>query len=231
MAFRRKAGLLTAYRPDIVVIQECENPERLKFEDDIPKPTDIVWRGDNVHKGVGVFSYGSYRFKVHKSHNPELKTIIPIEVTGGDTDFMLFAVWANNPLDNKYQYVGQTWKAAHHYEKLLKKPSIWTGDFNSNTIWDKPKRAFNHSALVKFFAAKNIHSVYHQYHGLLHGTETHPTYYLYKHEDKPYHLDYCFASKHFELDHVEVGAYNDWREHSDHKPVIVSFKNSTPIGK
>ena len=224
MAFRRKAGLLAAYQSDIVVVQECENPDRLKFDENVPKPTDIVWHGDNVHKGVGVFSYGDYSQKIHKTHNREFKTIIPIEVTGGDNDFLLFAVWANNPLDKKFQYVGQVWKAVHYYEKLLKKPSIWIGDFNSNTIWDKPKREFNHSALVKFFAKRKIHSAYHQFYNQLHGIEAHPTYFLYKHQDKPYHLDYCFLSKHFELEHVEIGAYADWCEHSDHKPVIVTCR-------
>lgn len=224
MAFRRKAGLLAIHQPDIVVIQECENPDRLKFAEDVPKPTDIVWSGDNVHKGVGVFSYGDYRLKIHKTYNREFKTVIPIEVTGNDADFLLFAVWANNPLDKKFQYVGQIWKAVHYYEKLLKKPSIWIGDFNSNTIWDKPRREFNHSALVRFFADRKIHSAYHQFYNQLHGIEEHPTYFLYKHEDKHYHLDYCFLSNHFELEHVEIGTYHDWREHSDHKPLIITFK-------
>ena len=224
MAYRNKANAILVLQPDIVVVQECENPEKLKFPAGTPVPTDMIWDGDNPHKGVGVFSYSDYRFKLHKSHNPEFKTILPVEVTGGDSDFLLFAVWANNPQDKKFQYVGQIWKAVHYYEKLLKKPGIWTGDFNSNTIWDKPKREGNHTALVKFLAERNIHSVYHRFFDQQHGAEAHPTYFLYRHEDKPYHMDYCFSSKHFELKHVEVGAYSDWRMHSDHKPIIVTFR-------
>ena len=224
MAYRNKANAILVLQPDIVVVQECENPEKLKFPPGTPEPADMIWYGDNPNKGVGVFSYGNYRFKLHKSHNPEFKTILPIEVTGGDTDFLLFAVWANNPQDKKFQYVGQIWKAVHWYDKLLKKPAIWTGDFNSNTIWDKPKREGNHTALVKFLAERKIHSAYHRFYDHQHGAEAHPTYFLYRHEAKPYHIDYCFSSKHFELEHVEVGAYANWRAHSDHKPIIVTYK-------
>jgi len=227
MAYRNKAQFILAFQPDIVVVQECENPERLKFPADLPEPTDIIWHGENPHKGVGVFAYNGYKLKIHKSHNPEFKTIIPIKVTGGNNDFMLFAVWANNPRDKKFQYVGQIWKAVHHYEKLLKHNlSIWAGDFNSNSIWDKPKREGNHTTLVKFLAERDIHSAYHNFYGQQHGSEAHPTYFLYRHEDKPYHMDYCFSSKHFldRLVHVEVGAYADWRAYSDHKPIIVNFR-------
>lgn len=57
------------------------------------------------------------------------------------------------------------------------------------------------------------------------GEEIHPSFYLYRHKDKPYHIDYCFASKEFIdlIEEVEVGLYEDWNMFSDHKPLQITF--------
>ena len=98
MAFRKKADIILSYKPDILIVPECEHPDKLKFNTDTPKPTDILWFGDNKNKGLGIFSYSDFRFKLIKKHNAELKMIIPIAVTG-PFDFTLYAVWADNPTD------------------------------------------------------------------------------------------------------------------------------------
>lgn len=226
MAFRKKAEFILACKPDIVVVPECEQPEKLKFAPGIALPNDILWHGANQHKGLGIFSYSKYKLKLLDCHNPDFKNILPIAVTGGKIDFILFAVWANNPADKDGAYVTQVWKAIHYYDALLrKKKIILAGDFNSNTIWDNPKREGNHSAVVKKLASKNIFSTYHTFHQQTPGKEMHPTQFMYRHQDKPYHLDYCFASSFFieKLTNVEIGQYKDWTQFSDHKPVLVTF--------
>lgn len=227
MAFRKKASLLLEYDPDIIVVPECENPGALKFPAGTKQPGGIAWHGDNPNKGLGVFSYNGYRVKLLRVHNADFKTILPLSVTLGEFKFTLFAVWANNPADKKNQYVGQVWQAIHHYEKLIKgSRTIFAGDFNSNTIWDKPKRIGNHSDVVQVFDKKRITSVYHHHFEQKHGTEEHASFYLYRHADKPYHLDYCFASKDFiaQLKHVEMGTHEKWCDYSDHPPLIVDFE-------
>ena len=107
MAFRKKAHLILTQQPDILIIPECEHPDKLKFNPGTPLPTDIFWYGTNLHKGLGIFSYSNYRFKLLGGHNPALKNILPLVVTGGLTDFTLFAIWANNPQDKDGQYVTQ----------------------------------------------------------------------------------------------------------------------------
>jgi endonuclease/exonuclease/phosphatase family metal-dependent hydrolase len=147
-------------------------------------------------------------------------------VTGGDMDFILFAIWANNPRDKGYQYVGQIWKAIHHYEYLIKPNKIiLIGDFNSNSIWDKPRRVGNHTHLVEKLNLKKIKSVYHQHFGQHHGSEYHPTFNLYKNVNKPYHLDYCFVSQDImsTLTDMQVGGYDEWKKYSDHLPLIINF--------
>jgi exonuclease III len=228
MAFRKKAECILALQPDIVIVPECEHPDKLKFSIGIKEPADMLWFGTNQHKGLGVFSYSKYRFRLLDLHKPALKMIVPIAVTGGQYDFTLYAIWANNPADKDGQYVEQIWKAIHHYHaELTGKPSILAGDFNSNTIWDRKRRAGNHSNVVKFLEEKKISSAYHLHHQQEQGKEKHPTYYLYRHADKPYHLDYCFASADLakQIQSVEIGEYSYWSKYSDHVPVIVTFKN------
>lgn len=226
MAFRKKAGLILSFHPDILVIPECEHPSKLKFEDNVPVPTQSLWFGSNENKGLGIFSYGPIKLRLLKDHNCDLKMIIPIAVTGENFRFTLYAVWANNPDDPDGQYVEQVWKAIHHYDKKLKnRKTLLIGDFNSNTIWDRKYREGNHSNVVKRLADKGIHSCYHQHHHQEQGKEMHPTFYLYRHQDKPYHLDYCFASAEMiaRIISVEIGDYDSWKQYSDHVPVIVSF--------
>ena len=227
MAFRKKAEAILALNPDILIVQECEHPDKLIFAKDTPKPKDILWYGNNQNKGLAIISYGKYKFKLLDAHNENLRMIVPIEVTKGKLSFNLFAVWAHNPDDPDGRYIEQVWKAIHYYDQLLtNKRTILIGDFNSNTIWDKKRRAGNHSNVVKRLEEKGIHSLYHLFHKQAQGKEAHPTFYLYKHKLKPYHIDYCFASNDMvkKLKSIEVGEHGFWMKYSDHVPISVSFR-------
>lgn len=229
MAFRKKAAALAAEAADILVLPECECPDRLQFRDGERLPSDSAWFGSNPHKGLGVLAYGAYRLRVLHQDHGLFRTIVPIEVTGGPMSFTLFAVWANNPSDKDGAYVTQVWKAVQHYEQLFRKgPVLLAGDFNSNSIWDRPRRVGNHSALVQRLAGYGIHSLYHRHYAQEHGKELHPTHYLYRHADKPYHLDYCFASNTLlqRLDSIRVGVHHEWSAWSDHMPLIAEFRDA-----
>jgi len=71
MAFRKKAGLILTHKPDIVIIPECEHPDKLKFTTGTPEPTDTLWFGTNLNKGLGIFSYSKF-----PAQDYERKTII-----------------------------------------------------------------------------------------------------------------------------------------------------------
>lgn len=227
MAYRKKAALILTHKPDILIVPECEHPDKLLFSDDTQTPTDVLWFGENCNKGLAVFSYSDYRFKVFENLNQDLKMIIPIAVKNAQSEFNLFAVWANNPTDRDGKYIEQVWKAIHYYDKYLTNIStVIIGDFNSNKIWDRPNREKTHSSVVKLLEEKRIFSTYHLHYKQSQGTEEHPTLYMYRHKDKPYHIDYCFVSADIaeKLLSVEVGEYNFWANHSDHVPLIVTFQ-------
>jgi exodeoxyribonuclease-3 len=172
------------------------------------------------------FSYGDYKLELLDDHNPEIKIISPISVIGEHINFTLFAIWAHNPNDPDGQYIEQVWKAIHQYDNLLtSERTILTGDFNSNTIWDRKNRMANHSAVVDKLALKNIYSVYHRYLNQVQGKEDHPTFFLQRNKNKPYHLDYCFASidLYDKVTNIQIGSFENWIPHSDHTPIIISF--------
>lgn len=226
MAFRKKAPFILSYQPDILIVSECENLQRLQFTNGLELPHSSIWHGKNPHKGIGVFSFNNYKLELLGCHNPDFKNILPISVTGGKVDFILFAIWANNPEDKDGAYVTQIWKAFHYYEDLFTNNKIiLAGDFNSNTNFDKPKREGNHSALVARLEDKQIYSTYHKFYNQIQGKEEHPTWFMYRHKDKPYHFDFCFASIDFikKMTSVEIGKYEDWTIYSDHKPIMVEF--------
>ena len=226
MAFRNKADLLLKYKPDILVIPECELADKIVFDKKY-KHKHSLWFGKNKHKGLAVFSFNNYELETLDCYNESFKLIIPVAVKKENFEFILFAIWANNPEDKDGQYVTQVWKALHYYDELISNNNevVLIGDFNSNTIWDRPKRKGNHSHVVDHLATKNIHSIYHHRYKQIQGKEKHPTFYLYKHEDKPYHLDYCFASSSLlqHLKSIKVGDYVSWKMYSDHVPLIVNF--------
>jgi exodeoxyribonuclease III len=227
MAFRKKAPYILEHNPDLLIIPECEHPDKLLFPEGTRKPTDTLWFGKNQNKGLAIISYNKLRLKVLDAHNENFRMIVPIAVKNGRSEFILFAIWANNPEDKDGPYVTQVWKALHCYEKLFaNKKVMLVGDFNSNTIWDRPRRIGNHSHVVEFLEKRGISSTYHAHFKLAQGKEQHPTYYLYKHIDKPYHLDYCFVSSYFakRVMSVEVGDHSVWSKHSDHVPVIITLK-------
>jgi len=226
MAFRKKADTILTYKPDILVIPECESPDKLKFSPDTPIPNDMLWFGSNQNKGLGIFAYGQLKLTVLEQYNPEFRMVIPIAVTGGKLDFTLYAIWAYNPLDRDGHYITQVWKAINYYDHLLlNKRTMLVGDFNSNTIWDKPRREGNHSTVVGNLELKGIHSVYHKHFNQIQGKELHPTLYMYRHKEKPYHIDYCFVSEDIleKLISVEIGEYDSWKLHSDHVPLVATF--------
>jgi exodeoxyribonuclease-3 len=226
MAFRKKAHHVLSHHPDILVVPECERPDKLLYTADSCTAASSLWFGTNQHKGLGIFSYNGYKLKLIRIHKPEFRMVVPIKVSNQRTSFTLFAIWANNPNDPDGTYVEQVWKAIHHYHKHLKnKQTILAGDFNSNSIWDRKRREGNHSDVVDFLSKKRIYSTYHQHHKQIQGKEQHPTHYLYRHKNKPYHLDYCFASADMvsRLQSVEIGDYDYWTQYSDHVPLIADF--------
>ena len=218
--YHAKAKLILSAHPDIVIVPECENPGLSIFEKDAIKPNDAIWFGDpKGDRGIGVFSYSNYKIKLLEIHNTNIRYVVPVSVTNNEFSFVLLAVWTHAP------YTKQIWDGVKYYSNLLDGDIIIAGDFNSNSKWDNANKTSSHSDLVKHLESKNITSAYHYFQHELQGEETIPTFHWYHHENKPFHIDYCFASNSFinKLINVEIGEFKDWSKHSDHMPLTFTF--------
>lgn len=220
MAYGKKAESIAKYCPDLVVVPECEH-----FGKETVKN---LWFGDNHKKGIGIFSYSDFELQLSKKYDPSFKYVIPVEVTG-PSEFTLIAIWAmNNSEDVRKRYIGQVYSALNYYKELLDKPAIIIGDFNWNAIWDI-KSSYplygNLTDVVRILNVRDIKSVYHEFFNEHFGSETKPTFFMYHDHEKPYHIDYCFASSILEVSNVEVGNFDEWVMSSDHMPIIVTFKD------
>lgn len=226
-AFRKKVDFILELKPDILVVQECEHPDKLKFNEKTPKPQDIYWYSDGGKKGLGLFSYSDFKFELLPEFNPEFRYILPFRLKGNGKTFTFFAIWAMNNKENyEARYIGQIWLAINYYQDLLSNnTTILIGDFNSNKIWDYKDRVGNHSDVVNKLAEQKIHSVYHYHFNTEQGKEKHSTLFMYRKKEKPYHIDYCFVSEDLldKLKEVEIGTYEKWTVHSDHSPLNIKF--------
>lgn len=226
MAFRKKAEFILTEQPDILIVPECENPDKLIFKNDVTKPADLFWYGKNPNKGIGVFSYSDFKIELLSIHNPDFRYVLPLSVSNDKINFTIFAIWAQKP-EKHDCYTEQVWNTVHFYNELLDKDNvILIGDFNSSSIWDKPNRVYNHSNLVDFLKSKNIWSTYHTFNNEEQGKETAPTLFMHRKLERPYHIDFCFASNNLidKMGNVEIGDYESWTKHSDHKPLTVKFE-------
>lgn len=218
MAYRNKKKYLLQYQADITIIPECE---RLGSNN-----SKRIWFGKNRNKGLGIFSHSEYRLMVQEDFNQNIEYIVPLQVRGRD-DFNLLAVWARNDKKNvQNRYIGQVWAAVNYYKELLTEPTIIIGDFNWNRCFDQTPSfplSGNFNDVISFLKKMNMTSAYHEFMLEDYGQETHPTLFLHHKEDKPFHVDYCFVSKDFEIKNVEVGTYTEWIRESDHVPLTVTL--------
>jgi endonuclease/exonuclease/phosphatase family metal-dependent hydrolase len=106
-------------------------------------------------------------------------------------------------------------------------PVVLLGDFNSRSYWDRlyPKDR-NHTALVGRLHTLGLTSSYHFYFGEARGSETAPTFFEYRHRQRPYDIDYCFVltGSTSGLTSVCLGTHEDWSRQSDHMPLLTTFR-------
>ncbi len=219
-AFRRKFDRIASLDADIFVIQECEDPanSHSAYHD---WAGSHVWRGGSSSKGIGVFVKNGLSIAPLDWPDHGLQQFLPVAI--GDR-LNLLAVWTKN--SPKMSYIGQFWQYVRHHSDRFDRNSIFCGDFNSNAIWDKRGRAWNHSECVSILREMGFRSLYHQWAEESQGVESRPTFYLQKNLAKPYHLDYIFGHGARFADpspEVFVGHPADWLSISDHMPVVLTF--------
>lgn len=220
-AFRKKFESLDYLQADILIIQECENPDKSKDESYINWAGNYLWTGNNKNSGLGVFAKNNTSLQALDWEPSGLELFIPFLAN----DLTILGVWTKQANSPTFQYIGQLWKYLQaHQSKLPSSKSILCGDFNSNACWDKWDRWWNHSDVVKDLAEQDIYSAYHFLNKIEQGKEDAPTFYMHRNLAKPYHIDYAFASTAL-LSYAKfaIGVPDQWISLSDHMPIILDI--------
>jgi len=227
MKFREDYKLIFPMYPDIVVIPECENINRIDFGSFSDKISDSYWIGNNESKGLGIFTFNDFKIELYDNYNDKYKYILPLIVSNQKNTYNLIGCWTKK-VEGGLEYVQNLGFSLEEYDSFLNHDKvIICGDLNSNQIWDKSSEYPNHTDVVKILSKKGISSSYHSFYNETHGQETIPTYFHYHQKERPFHIDYCFLSKPLidRLKNVEIGEYDDWMKYSDHVPLIIDINS------
>ena len=224
-ALRKKYASLSTLDADIYILQECEDPASSSDKAYKEWSGNYLWTGNNKNKGLGIFAKPGIKLNDLNWEADDLQYFIACRV---NKKFNLLAAWCHGAANPRapFAYIGQLWQYLQLHKPKLGH-AIIAGDLNSNAIWNRPKRHWNHSDVVRELAEVKIDSFYHGFHGEVHGMETRPTFYLTKKTDKPYHLDYIFGSRKFKKSIIDiaVGHPAQWLTLSDHMPVSMILKS------
>lgn len=132
-AFRKKFDSIVPYEADIIIVQECENPETVKDKRFREWTKNSLWTGENSNKGLGIFACEKVRLEQLDWPNDGLKYFLPCRV---NDDFNLLGTWCHGANSPTFGYIGQLWKYLQNHRYKLSK-SIIAGDFNNNVFWDR----------------------------------------------------------------------------------------------
>jgi len=236
-ALRKKFHELNRFDADILVIQECENPEH-SSEEYRQWAGNYLWIGKNKNRGLAVFSKkghlltklhwtGEYKHLPHRTDHvwtsEKLESFLPCLIDG---EIPLLAVWTKKADSPNFGYIGQFWMYLQiHREKLRGAEQIICGDFNSNAIWDSWDRWWNHSDVVRELSEIGLESVYHVQTGENEGEESVPTFYLQRKLEKSYHIDYFFVNQvNLKRSTIELLPHDYWLKLSDHIPLMLEIQ-------
>lgn len=211
-AFRNKFQYVDSFDADIYIIQECEDPSRSNHPAYIQFAENYLWIGHNKNSGLGIFAKKEITLENNNWPSFGLEYFICCKV---NHTFDLLGVWGcNNYIEDIYTYL-------QIYKKQITNTLIG-GDFNSNAIWDKKHKRRTHLKVVGELASIGLVSAYHSLTNTSAGLEKDPTYYMYRHDYRPYHIDYFFCQKEW-INTSVIGRYEDWMLYSDHMPVLLEI--------
>lgn len=236
--FRNKLAEIDKLNADILVIQECENPalSTVKYKD---WAGEYLWVGESKNKGIGVFpkkgnSVSHLKFdgefkitgltsssKTLTWSTSSLRLFLPFSI---NENIQALGVWTKGSDSEAFGYMGQFWKYLQiHRNDFKREKQLILGDFNSNKIWDKKDRWWNHSNVVAELEEIGLVSLYHHHFNEDQGVESSPTLFLQRNAQKPYHIDYVFVSKDYLDSEIKIGQRERWLSLSDHMPIEIGI--------
>ena len=223
-----KLHRLESLGADVAVVPECAR------DDEMIQNGTMAWVGspESTSCGLAVLGFNGHSVRLVDEGDPQTTWAAAVAVSG-PTSFRLLAVWSDTNRKRCQQRegtddpMGPLRLALRNRGPFLRSgPVVVAGDFNHNSVWDKPLRSWNHSYAVADLASLGLVSAYHADRGCEHGSEPEPTFYTSRQRAKAHHLDFCFVPSTADIASVEVGRWEDWCQKgmldgSDHAPMTV----------
>jgi hypothetical protein len=178
MGLKKKHQKLLTLGADILVIQECSQPdiEHLSRTSE----WSSSWFGKNHNKGLGILVKAPWVIREAQALKPQWAGKLVID---GPASIELFSVWACKSKSPAQEYIEQVHLLLDIIEQTPLSPfAIVVGDFNSNSVWDSGYRLNNHTAAVGRFRKLGMEGAYHEFFGDSQRAERHPTLWFRKNE-------------------------------------------------
>lgn len=212
--FREKYKEIAKLDADIYVIQECENPATCKDEEYREFVKNHIWKGDLNYKGLMVFTTKpDVKLELLDWPGWERKHFIPVRV---NDHFTLVGSWACIPYCVElHDWVTDTLRE-------IAEDTVIIGDLNSNVKLDPSfmKNGKSFRSVLELLEPLGLKDMWTHHHNEEAGKESVPTFYLYRHLDKPDHLDHCIASPNV-VKSIKIHARWEWLQLSDHLPIEI----------
>lgn len=214
--FAAKLDAALNLRPDLLVVQEIS---RKHFDELNLLPLDGLWTG-NERRGLAVISLRGDPLRLDPLFDASLPHFLPVHVGS----LRILATWASVRTSTQ-RYVRLMHHSLDHYRDFLPvERGIIVGDLNSATVFDRKHGDLNHTSLVEKLAKQGYVSLWHHQECEEHGSESRPTFYMYRRAQQTWHLDYAFLSSDLLSGaSIKIGLPDIWLQVSDHMPLVVDI--------
>jgi exonuclease III len=201
-----------ALKADVLTVQECgpATPAQAEREGWACAYTQGKWG-----RGLAVLARAPYTIEAREPSEPfAVSTLI-----SGPERFRFVGFWAMTEKDVGYTYTRQ---ATRLIEGLSDDgiPTVVAGDFNAS-------KSARHMENVERLAERGLVSAYHSFNEVEQSAvEDQPTSFHHWREDRPFHMDFVFVPRTWQVTGVEVGTFADYSRQggmSDHTPIVVSI--------
>ena len=134
-ALRRKGHLLDKLDADVLVVQECEDPNEFGAEYR-EWAGAFQWVGNLRFKGLGVFARRGNALERLAWNGDNNRLFLPVQIA----DIVeIIGVWTQATKPASTGYISQFWRYLQINRQLITEQTVFCGDFNSNQIWDKAR--------------------------------------------------------------------------------------------
>ena len=218
MNFRKDFNSLTKFNADVMIIQESEYLESDNFGG-----FQSHWVGQDKNKGLAILTKQESKFE-RNIYRDDLIYFIPVSCG----DLAILGVWAFNgrgkdKIQNGSGYLLEALEYYQHWAKSCEN-IIVAGDFNNAPRWDIPGHKNNFVDINQWLEDFGLKSAYHEFNKVKFGAELESTHFHQRNRKKAFHIDYIY-SNFSKVQSMEIAPYADFKDLSDHLPVLATFTN------